>query len=130
MRPRIRANHQNPMTQTFAYAELKRIVIRDSIRSVEHRIVVKTQIWDPQTHIPAAKRFERLRREQIESVRSRLAVDWIGGGCNSGLVEGDLLYLMHAMVAGIAQSHLHGIEWLPLQIQGPILGVGQLVGGI
>src|SRR6202041_121201 len=65
--------------------------------------------------------------QRLIALRQSLAVDRVARRRDTGLVERNRHQFMHAVIADISQRQKQRVNWLPLNIEAPILRVRQLV---
>src|ERR1700676_1754868 len=120
------------MTQSLRRTELKSMVVGISFCLIKHRVGTIADIRSAEIGVPTRGSVELLGRHarHLVAVRRRLTINRVARRSDARLVKRDRNSSMDAVVADIGESEGQSVHRLPLQVETPVLGIGDLVSGI
>src|SRR5579875_362481 len=136
----VRGVNLQTVPHAFVDAELQCVIVRNSFSRIEVRIGVITDVGRAQRGVAVREREfsngrlnllrnQRISRviERLHTIRVDLPIDGIGWRCHQRLIERNRQDFMNAVVADIGDCGYEIVSGLPLQVQTPVLGIGQCV---
>src|SRR4029077_20939472 len=112
----------------FGFPEIGVWVVPD-VRCPKSSIAIRTgKAGNGRTHLLAQKNSRTaIRVRSLIAVGINLTVDRMRRSGDARLVEGDRQKLVQSTIPDVANIDKHRVGGLPLNIEGPVLGVGQSV---